>query len=469
LNASSFSLHCLDITIPGASIQHFRTATAIRAEKGLLNSATSTQEDSTLWQHTATFHHIDAPAARGLELTVSGRYETSQKRWDLDGLLQMCNGLEMTNPRDRVYALMHLANDYKQGAIIVDYSKSVIDVLVDAAAYIVQSECNLSFLKDAFLNARGDSSAVQEISERRPTWFPPAWFGEKPHGFFDEDYDITFETECAYDSVLKAHRRLRIRGLRVDRVGTCLTVDLDTTQFTARQLWDSRLGSYLLNYIETDVESHPPEVVQVLVGFAEDILDDFRGQLVAGAEASSSEALLDSANDAESDRNIESDVSEESESGDSSVDTVDLLRALHGGTILCLRALLNFSQGEFADQPLTFAGYLPTALTKDMDIATKVVTHKILDRLEAHTMIITESKKFGRVPQCAIKDGDEVWVALGCNVPIVVRPQPNGHYWFVCPAEIPRIQEHADLRDLTSDVQVSDTFGDWVVKDIELE
>jgi hypothetical protein len=360
----------------------------------------------------------------------------------------------MTNPRDRVYALMHLANDYKEGAIVVDYSKSVIDVLIDAAAYIVQSNCDLSFLKHAFLNARGDSSAVHEISERRPTWFPPAWFGEKPHGFFDEDYDITFETECAYDSVSKAHRRLRIRGLRVDRVGTCLTADLDTTQFTARQLWESRLGSYLLNYIEADVESHPPEVVDVLFGFAEDILDDFRGQLVAGAEAMSSETLLDSANDSES---------------DSSVDAVDLLRALHGGTTLCLRALLKFSQGEFADQPLTFTGYLPTALTEDMDTATKVVTHEILDRLEGHMVIMTESKKLGRVPACAIKDGDEVWVALGCNVPIVVRPQPNGHYWFVCPAEIPRIQEHADLRDLTSDVQVSDTFGEWVAKEIELE
>jgi hypothetical protein len=139
---------------------------------------------------------------------------------------------------------------------------------------------------------------------------------------------------------------------------------------------------------------------------------------------------------------------------------------------LGLRALLHLSRDEVSANVLLVAyDTLPSSLTAHMDIATEIATHEILDRLERHMIILTltASKHLGRIPECVITDGDEIWGLLGCNVPIVVRPQPSGNSWFIYPAEIPGTQEHADLRDLSSDVKVGDRFGDWVVEDTELE
>jgi hypothetical protein len=180
----------------------------------------------------------------------------------------------------------------------------------------------MSFLKSANLDTRKEAGAAPEIGERRPTWLPPSWFGGKYHDFYDEDYDITFETKCAADSVLEAHRRLRIRGLRVDGVSSRLIAGLSTTGLTAGQIWNSEMGSYLLDCSGADMENPPPEVIQVLVGLSDDTLDEFRDNISAAEDALSIDRLLDSAptkddhsaSNAEQDNEEKSSISEEKES-----------------------------------------------------------------------------------------------------------------------------------------------------------
>jgi hypothetical protein len=56
---------------------------------------------------------------------------------------------------------------------MVDHSKSVVDIVIDAATYIAQSERDICFLKLAFAKVNGDASNVKDFGVRRLTWFPP--------------------------------------------------------------------------------------------------------------------------------------------------------------------------------------------------------------------------------------------------------------------------------------------------------
>jgi hypothetical protein len=53
--------------------------------------------------------------------------------------------LYVTKLQDILYALMHLAIDYEDGGIEVDYDKSSIHVMVEAAAHHVRLHRDLRF------------------------------------------------------------------------------------------------------------------------------------------------------------------------------------------------------------------------------------------------------------------------------------------------------------------------------------
>jgi hypothetical protein len=82
--------------------------------------------------------------------------------------------------------------------------------------------------------------------------------------------------------------------------------------------------------------------------------------------------------------------------------------------------------------------------------------------------IITNNGKHGLVPKCNIQDGDEIWLVLGSSLPIVLRRQPSGRYWHICPARIPALEEHQDLAQFSSNIQPGDKVGEWTVEDVEL-
>ncbi|KAH7333468.1 heterokaryon incompatibility protein-domain-containing protein [Rhexocercosporidium sp. MPI-PUGE-AT-0058] len=54
------------------------------------------------------------------------------------GLLDSARGLGCQNPRDRVYGLMHLAPDYEEGSIEIDYDLPVAEVYCSVVSYMVE-------------------------------------------------------------------------------------------------------------------------------------------------------------------------------------------------------------------------------------------------------------------------------------------------------------------------------------------
>jgi hypothetical protein len=434
----------MDIVIPGMSIAYFQKATSDK----LNNIGASLEEsDQVLGNHLAPILAHFSPAARDLL-----DYQYGERFWYLCDL--MSTDLEMTKPQDRLYALMHLASDYDDGGITVDYSKSGIGTAVDAARYHVQVHCDLRFLTKAYLEACGDTNDYQEETRDIPTWLPYSWCGgHSIDAVHPADYSAARKTKCIPESISTAEQLLRVRGVRLDSVKSCFNHVPDIWHVTIRQFWTSSIGLYLQDLADTNTKEIPLEVLKVLIGFYDGSLGDFRELREyefanAKVEASSNHPHNQ---DNDSDENMRRLMYEAARSG--------------------LSVLSGLAQDpRSADQYLYHGEAMPNAdLLSNVDLDARVGLHLILDRLEDHIFVLTANKKLGRALDCAIEVGDEIWMVLGCNIPVIVRPRPNGRYWHVCVAEFPVIEEHADLNSMSTNVQPGDIIGNWVVEDIQIE
>jgi hypothetical protein len=79
--------------------------------------------------------------------------------------LSHCRGLEATDPRDRVYALVSLIKDYKKGDIDINYGLSVAQVYCNVVELALRKPNPLNFLTDATLCNRNPAYGL-------PTWLP---------------------------------------------------------------------------------------------------------------------------------------------------------------------------------------------------------------------------------------------------------------------------------------------------------
>ncbi|KAH7385581.1 heterokaryon incompatibility protein-domain-containing protein [Phaeosphaeria sp. MPI-PUGE-AT-0046c] len=325
------------------------------------------------------------------------------------------SSVECSRPQDHIYAIMHLASDYEEGGILVDYSKNGYEVAVDAAAYHVRKHSNVRFLEGAYLELPGGLSGRSERFPDETTWVPRSWYGHGEPGWsFTSFYEAAI-TWCAPDAVLADERILRLRGFKVDRADINLTSGFDTNCYTANHLWTSPLGQYLRDFAKVGSPKLPVETFKVL----------------------------------ESNKHLE--------------------LILYEATISALAVLLSL-----VDDPKHIYEKLIEELTpnrslfQDVDKLIWIALTHIFRCLYSSMIIMTESKRLAWTPKCIVQKGDEVWVVLGCNVPVVLRPLPNGRYWHICGAGIPMIQEHELLQNLSSDIAPGDRVGEWVVEDIEL-
>lgn len=190
-------------------------------------------------------------------------------------VLEQSSKLDTTNPCDMLYASMHLASDYEEGSIQIDYTKIVLDVLFDAIEYHVRHNSNVEFLDE--VHARSD------LTRRIPTWFPIAWQDSKDLAHA-EPYRPSLKTQWGQrqpDVKLDlGSRRLKVRGLNIDGVHRCLTSDLDANNLTADRFRKFPFGKILLSGVSL------PDVIQTL-------FDMFSGGLLSGvSQASIVEVLM---------------------------------------------------------------------------------------------------------------------------------------------------------------------------------
>jgi hypothetical protein len=443
LNASQLTLHCVDLTVNGGALAQFQMA---RDKRWLVawRSISSSSHEQTWYNHLRLLRRISSPAAKSIV-----NYQNGGDHFNLCHLL-CTRDLYVSQPQDKLYALMHLAKDYVDGGIEVDYAKTSLEVMMDAAAYHVRSHHDLRFLYRTRLVAKNNTNEEEYEHLPYPTWLPQSWLGHKD---ISDMYTGRLQRTSMPPSctISTTNRRLRVRGLRVDHLKSFLK-DLASLE-TPRQFWNSLLGSYLLDSAGTGMENLSYEALRVLFGQTEDGMADFAEQILSlDATNGSTSKFYFWGKDKDSDTRM--------------------LVLMKRAATSALDKLLQLSQdARYADQSLfTGWGEVPNPLfVNEVDTITTIALRQLYFPDSFSSVIMTKLNRLGRIPYCDFKSGDEIWIVLGIDQPLVLRPQSNGYYWHVCTAAMPSIQEHDDFLNLSSDIQPGDKIGEWVVEDIEIE
>ncbi|KAH6870346.1 heterokaryon incompatibility protein-domain-containing protein [Alternaria rosae] len=347
---------------------------------------------------------------------------------DLIALLTRSGGMQVSKGHDRLYALMHLAGDYEEGGITVDYEKNEQQVMADAAAYHINLHQNLNFLTESFRDGAEAAGISRPHETTCLTWIPEGWMGRDTEGIgFDlEDVDDSEavhnrgirHTECPANAVDIKNLRLSIRGVRLGWVRQCF-VSSTNVFTTVSELWASSLGEYLQLYLERASTSSSLE-------FSRAINDEIDGRK----------------HDHE-----------------------------------CIRTGLSYSlelskAPEQASRSFGYGGEDILDLLAPLEKSNPrawFALRDVLRALRGRYCIKTNDEYFGRVPECNIREKDEIWLVLGCPQLVVLRRQPSGRYWHICPVRVPALDEHEDVARVSSKIQPGDKIDEWTVEDIELE
>jgi len=325
-------------------------------------------------------------------------------------LLDRSTNMQVSKGQDRLYALMHLAGDYEEGRIIVDYNKTEEQVMADAIAYHISQHRDLEFLVSCF----------RDVETTYPSWIPEGWMGGKPTGLgFPRRYDHELKpTKCSLNSVAVGDLRLSIRGVRVGWVQQYLLSNLTIFE-TVAGFWASPFGEHIHSYLGDINTGLPLEISRV-----------FNAGIDRGSHNHQS---------------IQTGLSYLWEIG---------------------------SIPEQASRALDFGGEAIPDLLAPLKNSNKLAwsaLRAVLLQSVGRSYIVTTNKHFGQVPECNIREEDEIWLVLGCPLPVVVRRQPDGSYSHICPARIPAFERHTNIASFVSGIQPGDRIGEWTVQDIELK
>jgi hypothetical protein len=386
LNAAQLTLHCMDIVVNGGALAQFQKAGGERW-RAAWRSRSSSLHEQTWYDHVRLLTQAASPAARKIF-----DYQNGRDRYDLCELL-FTPHLYVSQPQDRLYSLMHLAKDYVDGSIEVDYAKTSLEVMMDAAAYHVRSHHDLQFLYSTRLVAKNNTNEVEHEHLLMPTWLPRSWLGD---GHSSSVYMGGLQrrsiSPCTIDTT---NRRLRVRGMRVDHLKSCL-IDLIPLE-TPHQFWNSLLGSYLLDSAGTGMENLSYEALRVLFGQTEDGMAGFAEQI----------SSLDATNGS---------ISGSYFWGKDKDSDAHVLVLMKRAAISALDKLWQFAQdARYADQFLFtgWSGVFTPLFVNEVDNITTIALRRLYLPGLFSSVIMTRLNRLGGIPYCDFKSGDEIWIVLG--------------------------------------------------------
>jgi hypothetical protein len=347
-----------------------------------------------------------------------------RKQWDIATLLRSSVWLQASRGHDRLYALMHLAKGYEDGSIIVDYNKTVEQVMTDAAAYYISQHQDLDFLIDSF---QDDVSAGDQPEQEETvclTWMPQAWMGRSSRGSSVNRpvgdptaamHQGLTRTKCSPHSIDTRNLLLHVRGVKVGRVRQTFCFNEGLDNITVAEFWASPFGIHIQSLLGSTGMGLPLELSHTICG-----------------------GLWHSKYDPEC-------------------------------VLTGLAYLFEISKRpEYTGRPLHPKHWPLSDSLGPLEHANVAALREVMWVLNGRACIITNNENYGLVPTCNIQVGDEIWLVLGSFLPIVLRRQPSGRYWHICLAFVPALDEHQDLAQFSSDIQPGDKVGEWTVEDVEL-
>jgi hypothetical protein len=427
-------LHCGNVQIPGESLIQLRKAVHY-VERSLLDIS-----NWGAWSFLAKVLGMDFFADKFL---VQEYTDEENKR--LIDLLDSAVKLQGSRIHDRVYAIMCLAVDYQGGDITVDYSMSTGQTMACAANHHVMLYQNLRFLNDAGRDDWGDRVHKFDFVHSIPSWIPNTWLGinqvtsltssqtryermtEDAQAVGDNTYVPDFDDSeelfnyCSRHCVDVEKMRLRVHGVKVDEVHSLLTSSSDDEIISVPHFWSSVLGQLIAPYMIGVSSKIPLQIVRAMAEWwpreeyrYEDALTAFACLFKFGQGAEAANRFID----------------DDEETG-------ELIRALWDD---------NHAAGD--------------ALAE------------IISNIDDSTFILTDRRYFGRVRRSAIRAGDEIWMILGCSLPVILRRQSDGTYSHICTARIPVLMDDIlgtlNIRNFSPKSVPGDKFGEWTVEYIEI-
>lgn len=124
--------------------------------------------------------------------------------------------LECTDDRDRLYGILHLAQDYVEGDIPISYEHSVSEVYTSVVEFMLRKYRSLNFLLYAGINWRGPSR-----DRAVPTWVPDwrdpsmrTWLSHSPK----EQPGLLLLTTKLRSAISSDGAVLQTYGIRIDRI-----------------------------------------------------------------------------------------------------------------------------------------------------------------------------------------------------------------------------------------------------------
>jgi len=402
LSSKKVVIHCRNISFPGSDFAGFHQA---------VGRVLYTEIDPT-YRHQLEQCQLQGPF-KFLIFTALAMHDgahgagvnTALRGFLITNLLDLCNSLHASNSLDRVFAIMHLAEDYKKGDITIDYGKTMVELMLEIAALHVSRHRNLSFLEHSIFDSR--RSAVCDDWKRMPTWIPRTWGG------LGDTKNVTREPlwrsrhhSCSLQSVDLVQKQLYARGIRIDNVQENFAPACGSSS-TPLEFWSSPLGTHLQDLFGTGV---PPDLLDLL---SEN--DHEHNELASGLLA-----------------------------------------------YFRLRFLTNHPLGLYR-----VASEHPELQEPLSEVACLSLIHA-MEVLYAQSVILTGAGFYGLVSDCSVVQGDEVWSLLGSDYLTILRQQPDGTYWHICSACFAALDSHEDLKYLVNESIPGDIVGKWVVEDITL-
>jgi hypothetical protein len=379
----------------------------------------------------------------------------------LNLLSQSCK-FGVTGKRDGIFGLMHIATDYKHGEIQVDYTKPFIDVSIDALDFHMRQHRNLDFLL---------------YTNIAPTWLPD-WSDRKydaTHFSVSEHHKASLDIPSPEHATSANRRHLILYDFKFDTVISVKDDIHKLTQVSVKDFWwhlsahftdmvcflNIRLGSWERIRLKSAEDALLTFVVMASIAEYRDQIIFHKEEEVQlqgldeGKQLRTSDEIMPKNDwgdilDNKGDLNSESDrcLSLESDK-DLSPESDDGLSLESDGVITLEEIGLDeYETGE--EQEFWDKNIMP-----------------LFYHLGQDPIIQTHNGQVGFVPQCCVKESDEVWLLFGCCMPVILR-EVGAIYLYISPAQINGVMKGGLVKDFSVPVDNGQTCGQYLIEKVQL-
>ncbi|KAH3941633.1 hypothetical protein HBI81_195150 [Parastagonospora nodorum] len=403
INARFLILHCMNASVIGTTVFEFRRAVELHLTRSI-----GVPLDMLVYGK--LLHSDWSPRAQ----EMFAFHGEARQRYKLIHLLHTKEGLLVSRGHDRFYAIMHLAQDYRDGDLAVDYSKSLEQVMLDIATHHISRHHDLEFLLNSFQPNEVYSDSCEGLA--RPSWIPNSWVGGDDLGTETANRGMIY-SQCSHKSIDMSTMRLSVRGIKIDRLRKLFKFeDHSFSRMTVVRFWASALGQHLQPYMSDNAAGLPHDIYCTISSYRR--LKDFDHESLKAA-----------------------------------------LAYLYELNQVAELTNLNIFEGQ-------------EALLPGWSDSTHAILKQFLILVGIYDFTLTDKGSFGLTPRCNTREEDEVWMVLGCPQPIILRQRDDGAYSHVCAATFPiltdTLRKHDAFGKFTMETQPGEKIGQWTMEDIEL-